>query len=217
MESNSGDYILIKKSFEDAMCLYEFRNTIVKIENIYRVKQRISGEASHQKSDNKLLFHGTNLSAVVGILEQGFRQSKGGKFGPGVYLTASPSCAHSYSLGRTGIEGLISYGMQSNYGEKPNIFLNVLVNEVLESKKLEVVKCQPNKSYTSRENSFQKFIVKKAPENDSDETHEEDSSGRHIRTSAPKQRDDFNHYVCHEHMLIPRYLIEYHSQVSWKF
>ena len=82
MESTNDDYKLIKKSFEDP-------RKKVEAHKIYRVKQRISDGTDEKKSDN-MLFHGTNIDGAVGILEKGFKPSKGGSFGPGVYLSSIP-------------------------------------------------------------------------------------------------------------------------------
>ena len=192
MESSNDDYKLIKRSFEDAM----FKKYDVETHKIYRVRER--HETNEKKSDNMLLFHGTNIDGVVGILDEGFKQSTRGNFGPGVYLSASPSCTVSYSISRT-------KKLKSNITQ-----LHIFVNEVLESKKLKVVDFKKT-TIDARQSHFKKYIVKGTAENDSDDIYENDSDGRKIRTSQATRRDDSNHYVCHETFVIPRYLIEFYS------
>merc|ERR1719427_1690797 len=112
MESTNDDYKLIKKSFEDP-------RKEVEAHKIYRVKQRISDGTDEKKSDNMLLFHGTSVDAAVGILEKGYKPSKGGSFGPGVYLTSSPGTSVGYSVSKTSLRGyyhgIISDSKQSSY------------------------------------------------------------------------------------------------------
>ena len=48
-----------------------------------------------------LLFHGSDLNACAGILNEGFRPSPKGLYGSGVYFTASPSTAYVYSVTKT--------------------------------------------------------------------------------------------------------------------
>ena len=93
---------------------------------IYRVLNRKSDDTSEDKSNNILLFHGTNVSSAVGILEKGFKPSNKGLYGPGVYLTASSNLAMQFS----------SYKSQKSDKKKEFV---VLVNEVLDSEKLKEV------------------------------------------------------------------------------
>ena len=237
MEStNDDDYKLIKKSFEDTM----YRNDIVETHKIYRVKQRNSDEASEQTSNNMLLFHGTDVNGVSGILEEGFRPSFRGSCGPGVYLTASPTTAFSYSVSKTRrlTKRRKRKSTQSKDAEEHNVLLRMLVNEVLESEKLKVDEYQQNKTHQfarykessvkrgkatnaaiistieGKRRKIQKKDSDEIAKEDSDETFENDSNGRQIKTSRATERDNSNHYVCNEHFVIPRYLIEFYSQTS---
>ena len=212
MVSTTDDYKLIKKAFEVTI-----RNCTVETHKIYRVKQRVSDNSSKQKNDNMLLFHGTNLESAVGILKGGFKPTTIGKFGPGVYLTESPSCAVSYTVAKTYNFRYYDY-RHYNYDKKQKFLFSIFVNEVLESDTLKIVKYDERKNYhlnEKRENQFEKYIVKGAIERDSDETFEKDSKGTKIRTSPAKERDDSNHYVCHENYVLPRYLIQFYSNLSF--
>ena len=197
----------------------------VKTHKIYRVKQRISDGTSEEKSDNMLLFHGTNFDGAVGILEKGFKPSTGGLFGPGVYLSSSSSCSVSYSVSKTEYEngyyhGIISNSKKSSFTVKQKQLLNVFVNEVLESEKLKVVKChwnEPYSSYYSHKYQFARYIDDETKEKRTNETYEKDSNGREIKTSRAKIRDEYGHYVCLENLVIPRYVIEFYSKVTLRF
>ena len=225
MEStNDDDYELIRNSFEGGT----FKKNELKTHKIYRVKQRNRDETSEHTIDNMLLFHGTRLDGVTGILEEGFRPSTRGTFGPGVYLTASPSTAYSYSVtkSRKLNKGIRSNSIQSSDSGKPKVLLNVLVNEVLESNKLKVDIYQRNTThqfarYTTNSIGWSNNSTigwnKAITENSSDETHEKDSNGRKIKTSRATLRDQADHYVCNENFVIPRYLIEFYSQAYSRY
>ena len=103
-----------------------FGKRTVKTDKIFRVKKRNSRETNKRKNNNILLFHGTDIDSAVGILEGGFKPSTEGKFGPGVYLTASSNVAASYSVAKS--------------RQQQNKLFRMFVNEVLESKKLNLVK-----------------------------------------------------------------------------
>ena len=103
-----------------------FGTRTVKTEKIFPVKKRNSGETNKRKYYNILLFRGTNLDIAVGILEEGFKPSTGGKFRPAVYPTASSNVTASYSVAKS--------------RQQQNKLFRMFVNEVLESKKLNLVK-----------------------------------------------------------------------------
>ena len=140
------------------------------------------------------------------------------------YFQASTSCSVSYYVSKTFhhgyYHGTISNSKKSSYAVKRKELLNVFVNEVLESKKLEVVKCHakvPHSTYYSRNYQFARYISNKTTEKGSHETHEKDSNGREIKTSRAKIRDEYGHYVCLENLVIPRYVIECYSKVTLEF
>ena len=81
-EDDSDDFELIKKSFINTIG----NNYNFKIERICRVHQKqTSRKQENIESDKILLFHGTPGQNVSGILREGFKSSKDGAFGAGVY------------------------------------------------------------------------------------------------------------------------------------
>ena len=111
----SKEFKLLKK-------IFDARSNFTKLENfqIYLVKENNSIRSIEQKSNNLMLFHGTNQKGATGILKEGFRNSEKGWFGKGVYMTDCSEIA-------------------LNYNKKFNVFAHnfyTFVNEVLESEKL---------------------------------------------------------------------------------
>ena len=92
-----------------------------------------------------------------------------------------------------------------------NVILNVLVNEVLESEKLQVTRYEVNKTH-----QFARYH-NGTTETNSREAYEKDSNGRKIKTSPATACDQSNHYVCNEKFVIPRYVIEFYGKVSLRF
>ena len=196
-----NDYNVIKMCFEGSLLDCDK----VKTYKIYRVTKNIKDATIGQKSTNMLLYHGTSLNRAVGILENGFEPSNNGSYGPGVYLTAGSSCAMSYAY-----QKMFSAGV--NY----NTLSFVFVNEILESDKMQKINIDKDgkwitndseRANTINKKEFKKFIKVKSDEKK--ETYEEDSDGRKIRSSKQTEADVSNHFVCHEDLIIPRYLIQF--------
>ena len=92
MLSTNDDYIQIKKCFDNTM----LNGDGAEISKIYRVTKKPS--LREQKSNHLLLFHGTTRINAIGILKEGFKASTQGIHGPGVYMTASSTCAVRFSF-----------------------------------------------------------------------------------------------------------------------
>ena len=198
MESTNDDYILIKKCF-DAIMSDDQELTLSKI---YRVAKRDNNDKSEQNSDNLMLFHGTIRKNAVGILEEGFKPSSGGKHGPGVYLTESPSCAAEFST-RKYIMNLFS-GLNDG-------LMFIFLNEILESEKLEEIVVEKEitvNTASPRKNQFEKYIEKGTAKKHSVDPYEQDSNGRKLRTDVTGEAESINYFVCHEKFVIPRYFIQ---------
>ena len=231
--STDNDYKLINKCFVEKGSNICYEILTIKV---YRVKKRDSDETDEQKSDNLLLFHGTNLDNAVGILEKGFKPSAKGIRGSGVYVTASSRSAIKFS----------SKKISKLYKEKENF---ILVNEIIESKKLKEISVSlitKNEFIYStiftlilypvshlfsylffipfallltfvftlyiknqpRKRKFERYIVKTTAPKNSDKHYEEDSIGRKIKVFNATVEDESNHYVCDENLVIPRYLVK---------
>ena len=198
MASTNDDYVLIKKYFEATI----LGAPEAQISKIYRVTKRGIGVRREQKSDNIMLFHGTSSRNGIGIVEQGFKPSVLGKYGPGVYLTEFSSCAESFAR-----EKNIDHIKQKT--DKRNELEFIFVNEILESEKLEEIVVEERvigKTASPRKNQFEKYI--RSGTADPDATEERDTKGRRIRISEMSEAVLYDYHVCHENLVIPRYLIQ---------
>ena len=77
---------------------YKFKideNHVVKLYNIYKIIRTDDVQTGFD-CKQLLLLHGTKASNVEGILKEGFKPSKHGSYGPGVYLTNSGNMACKY-------------------------------------------------------------------------------------------------------------------------
>ena len=207
MESTNDDYILIKKCFDEIIS----DGHVPKLSKIYRVGKR--GETNEQKSDNLMLFHGTTRVNAVGILEEGFKPSTRGKHGPGVYLTESASCAGKFSLNQwVKTYFSLNKGFMNRLNTDSNDRLMfIFLNEILESENIEGIIVEEKvkgKTSSPRKNQFEKYVIKGTAKKHSVEIYEQDSNGRKLRTSAPREAEWNNYFVCHENFVIPRYLIQ---------
>ena len=89
LPEQNHDFKVIQKSFDNTKNwhtrrLYDSYQTSATIKNIYRV-QRKDPKAEDVGGSSILVFHGTPSKNVGGILQKGFRESRGGRFGKGVY------------------------------------------------------------------------------------------------------------------------------------
>ena len=199
MVSTNDDYILIKKCFEAAN-LDGVRKA--NISKVYRVVKR--GETSEQKSDNLMLFHGTTCDSSIGIIEEGFKPSNQGIYGPGVYMTENSRLAEMYSMHKR-------YMNLSNSNVKGG-FMFIFLNEILQSEKIEKIEVEKHikgKTASPRKHQFEKYVIKGTAKKHSVETYEQDSNGRKLRTYAPGKAGTNNYFVCHENFVVPRYLIQF--------
>ena len=235
MANTDDDFKLIKKCFADKMYKYTERANyeVVKIK-IYRVKERKVIQTSEHESENMLLFHGTSCDSAVGILEKGFRPSTKGKYGAGVYLTERSRCAINVSLIRNGdhkkfLSFCDNYQLNGDKSELLNDNAHfVFVNEIIQSETLKEIN---DNTYGlilnfisfcvmiiwlilgyKKEDKFKRYIVEGTDEKNSEEYYENDSSGRKIKVCKGNGKDELNHYVCSEKLVIPRYLIQCSSK-----
>ena len=157
----------------------------------------------NEKRNNLMLFHGTNKNAVTGILKEGFKNSKRGWFGQGVYMSDCSNIARTYSeqYNRDG-------GDSSHY---------MFVNEVLGSDKLEVFEydriTNRNDVDTELTHPFEKHMCKLSRKLIED-NYKKDLLGRKYRNVVVDINSYKDEYVADESVTIPSYLIVF--QNKWK-
>ena len=123
-------------------------------------------------------------------------------------MTESSSCAIEFA------ERKVKYNGPDYSDWNPDVNDNlffIFVNEILESEMLkEIVVKETKKHITTdpRENQFEKYIKRGAAVKRSDETYERDSNGRKIKYAASRKTELNNFYVCHENLVVPRYLVQ---------
>ena len=217
MRAKDNDYKLIEKCFVDKMLKpsSEIPSYEVYKLKIYRVKPRKCIEKKQNKNENLLLFHGTDHAGTVGILEQGFKPSISGKYGPGVYLTERSHCATSFSIRKNGEDCLFKRAKDFNTKQEFNKENFVFVNEI--SNKLEHIVVSNKNQFlitkVKRQHEFEKYTIKKSDENDSVENYEKDTCGRKIKVCNGNLGDEDDYYVCDEKLVIPRYLVQCSTKI----
>ena len=60
-------------------------------------------EREGRKRNNLMLFHGTTINGAIGVLNEGFKNSKRGWHGSGVYMTECSYIAHGYATNKIDI------------------------------------------------------------------------------------------------------------------
>ena len=183
-DEKNSNHITIEKKFDD-VSKKDSNDDVCREKSYYvaskeKIKEDVKSldDVCDEKTQNLLLFHGTSLENSVGIIEEGFVPSKKGKFGPGVYLTASLKCAKDYAV-RKSVEKKLF--LPKNKSKTPMTMLNhepqahcVFVNEVLESEKLNVLKW----NLGSTNDQFARYIEMGSVEDLQKYTYDGDSGGK---------------------------------------
>ena len=129
LDSTSEEFIFVEQFYDTTGVIKTAKNSLIKAtENgsqvikpeIYKVIENNPIKSVDEKSNNLMLFHGTKWKHVDGILKEGFKNSKKGGCGKGVYMTDFSSTALRYTNYCTSC--------------KP-----IFVNKVLESEKLQTL------------------------------------------------------------------------------
>ena len=210
LDSTSDEFILVKQFHDITVSITNYNGNSKKalgytsqIENfqIYKVNENIPTESAQEKNNNLMLFHGTNRKGAVGILKEGFKNSRTGWFGRGVYMTDCSEMAYMYSKGADKGISKMCY---------------IFVNEVLESERLQTFEIDDSKFTgdvdTPLKNPFNKHIHESSPQI-TEENYKEDHKGRkyrnieHENTSVFNYSSAFDEYIAEESVTIPRYLI----------
>ena len=205
LESTSDEFKLVEnffkitsiKTFPDDLNLKNFQ--ICKV--VERRKNETDEGISPEERANLMLFHGTSRNCAVGILEEGFRNSPGGTFGEGVYMTDSSYIASRFSV-------------KTYYRPKTSYF--IFVNEVLGSEFLQTFSFErypypPSDEYTYPKTLFAKhahYLSAKITE----ESYKEDVEGRRYRNAAVDKSSLKDEFVADCEVTIPRYLIRFETE-----
>ena len=163
---------------------------------VYKVSENHPSKKLAIKRNNLMLYHGTNEIGVKGILKDGFKNSKKGWFGQGVYMTDCSDRACLYS----------SSPMQDEFK------YYVFVNEVLESKKLQTFEYENFNDMTlehfSPDFQFEKHIPEGSKQPAECE-YKEDAEGRRFRNVPHDFNSRHDEYLADKSIVIPRYLIKF--------
>ena len=94
LDPNSDEFKFVENFFETTATKSENINH-PEVLQIYKVVEQNKGE-SDGGSKNLMLFHGTKVNPAL-ILQKGFKNSTGGKYGRGVYMTDCSDFAAHYA------------------------------------------------------------------------------------------------------------------------
>ena len=176
------------------------------VENKQAVKSKRKGKNNsiakvmEGKRGNLMLFHGTNYKGATAIFKEGYKNSRFGWFGTGVYMTDCSTTAMSYA-------------------EKSFYDHFVFVNEVLRSETLQTFE---HKTFDHKESHdtvpeypFEKHVLEKSAQA-AEKDYREDGCGRKYRNVPNDYTSALDEYVAHESITIPRYLIKVEPEYKVK-
>ena len=109
----------------------------MEVVQIYKVIEQHAKEPHGGSSNNLMLFHATKGNGAAGILQNGFFNSRKGKFGAGVSMTDCSDVAANWG------------GFGRDDGP-----VNIFVNEVLQSQNLQTVAHDPSKCFLNYPTEF---------------------------------------------------------------
>ena len=140
-------------------------------------------------------------------MKEGFKNSKSGWFGQGVYMTECSSRANLYTVCNTIGSEKVNYSVDIRYAY-------IFVNEVLQSEKLRTFEYdyfEANDNSTQHQDKFRKHVQilpsnKKLPKA-TKEDYKVDLHGRKYRNIPVYNEND--EYVADESVTVPRYLITF--------
>ena len=189
---NTSDEFKFVKDFIFTTKSRNFTGRTLKDFKICKVVEKKPVKAVNVKRNNLMMFHGTSLESASGVLKKGFKNSKSGQYGKGVYMTECSSNAFFWAFIK-------------NYYKNYNC---IFVNEVLGSKELQKIKFS-NRSGTHfslpLRNPFSKYIYKFSRRQPTKTKYKKDSLGR--RYVANTYISPADEYVADASVTIPRYLV----------
>ena len=218
LNCDSDEYKLVKSFYEtniSTQVLAPVIRPVVAPDNVkvHKISENYPTTKLDEKRNNLMLFHGTSETNVDGILNKGFINSVGGRFGKGVYMTEDSSVASGHSLKKT-----------SSNTDRSMCNRFIFVNEVLESEKLQFIKYKFSQSRNfdaKPDHKFEKHVI-----NDrkiATDEYKKDAQGRRYRNTANNrlfQQGNTRIYpaldvfLADESLVIPRFLIVIGSDES---
>ena len=190
LDSASEEFKFLRKYFDTTSKVQE------NYEQLYYFSMYKVNERDHEKvtgrSNNLMLFHGTNEKGATGILKEGFLNSERGTLGKGVYMTNCSSTACFYSIQR------IRRGTDEHY---------IFVNEVLESEKLQTFQFSTKVMQhfnTKPKNQFEKHIYDSCSQ-PTEKDYIVDQLGRRYVNAV--EIHPMDQYIAEASIVKPRYLI----------
>lgn len=209
LPSDSDEYKLVKSFFDKTIYEMQLRALSegpgTKECKIYKIIENHQTKTLEEKRNNLMLFHGTNKNGVEGILKEGFKNSKEGWFGPGVYMTDCSDTACRYCDAKN---------MKQDFLNPFQKFLyNIFVNEVLQTEKLQIIVhdhfYDMEDIDTVPKYIFEKHVLKDSKQPTEDD-YKKDVQGRRYRNVIIADYDSSeDEYVADKSIVIPRYLIKY--------
>ena len=206
---NEGEFKSIKEFFD--LTVYPVRNKElcqIKDFRIYKVFENNPRKTEDKKSNNLMLFHGTNKESATGILKTGFENSESGWFGKGVYMTDCSDVAQEYAFDKND-DNLVG----------SRFFNYIFVNEVLESEKLQI-HIYDNDLFEMDEGNtaellhpFQKHVRPYSPQL-TEGDYKKDLMGRKYRNKKIDSLNEHDEFVADEKITIPRYLIALDTELK---
>ena len=192
LNKSSSDYSLICLAFKNTNIQRRGFPKIKHIIDIYRIEE-VFGSVQKPNKNSLLLFHGTEKQNVSKILKTGFKESKDGCLGNGVYLTQSISIALLYA---------------DRACKKGKVF--VFVCQVFDSDKMNEVDKIPY-SFAKKNNHFEKLsgIIGTSPNNNSKDSFDRTINvGPMIQNKSSATKFFVEEFVVSSKRINPVYLIE---------
>ena len=204
---NEEEFSFLEQKLQETRCEDPKPFMDLKQAKIYKIKCNVESGDSDYKLGNCMLFHGTSRENSRKILEVGYKNSAGGYFGRGVYMTESIDYAAHYSIRKTNSKILLTPNCV-----KKNMSFYIFVNEVAEPRSLKVEKYESycslsNNNYVFPKHPFCKYINKLSPER----KIEIDDEGRFNSDEKMPGLSLLDEYVADCSLVKPRFLIKIDS------
>ena len=176
---------------------------------IYKIKSYVESSDPDCKLGNCVLFHGTSRKNSRKILKEGYKNSTGGYFGRGVYMTESIDYAAHYSIRKAGVT---AKKLSKPTCVKKSMKIYIFVNEVAEPRSLKVEKYEnydilSNRNYAFPKHPFCKHMHKNSPDN----KMKIDADGRFNSGEKISGLSLQNEYVADWNLIKPKFLIKIES------